>query len=90
MKYFVINKSKKYNFLHSFTLKTVIFHEKSLVQIKKFPKAKQCGFSIFYSQDHHKKVYQVSFCYEFIPGFDSYLTLLSLLIRSLVSEQPNL
>ena len=44
---------------------------------KKFPKAKQWGFSTFYSQDNYKNVYQVSFCYEFIPGFDSYLTLLS-------------
>ena len=53
----------------------------SVIYSKKFPKAKQCGFSIFYSQDHYKK---------FIPGFDSYLTLLTLLIRSLVAEQPHL
>ena len=44
---------------------------------KKFPKAKQCRFSIFYSQDHCKNIYQDSFCYEFIPGFNSYLTLLT-------------
>ena len=32
-------------------------------------------FMIFdYWQDHYKSVYQVSFCYEFIPGFKSYLT----------------
>ena len=30
MKHFVINKSKKYNFLNSLILKTEIFHEKSL------------------------------------------------------------
>ena len=46
---------------------------------KKFPKAKQCGFFIFYWQDHYKNVYQVSFCYEFIPGFESYLTSLTCL-----------
>ena len=45
--------------------------------MKKFPKAKQCRFSIFYSQDHYKNVYQVSFCFEFIPEFDSYLTSLT-------------
>ena len=45
--------------------------------MKKFPKAKQCRFLIFYSQDHYKNVYQVSFCFEFIPEFNSYLTSLT-------------
>ena len=31
----------------------------------------------FYRQGYLKNVYQVSFCYEFIPGFDLYLTLLT-------------
>ena len=51
MKYFVINKSKKYSFLHSFTLKTEIFHGKSLVcnlfKQKKSPTLNNADFRYF-------------------------------------------
>ena len=53
---------------------------------KKIPKAKQGGFLIFYWQDHYKNVYQVSFCYEFIPGFESYLTLLTYALKTMKNK----
>ena len=71
MQYFVINKSKKYNFLHSFTSITEIFHEKNLVhnslKLKVSHRPNNADFGYFTDKTIIKTFTKFHFVMNFLP-----------------------
>ena len=71
MQYFVINKSKKYNFLHSFTSITEIFHEKNLVhnslKLKVSHRPNNADFGYFTDKTIIKTFTKFHFVINFFP-----------------------